>query len=125
MDQAPLVNVAVDVVAHPLGAPATVLPTLLHLLRSQNDGMLDDTGVIPAEIEVGPTPAGIRWPRFEYNNIDVSAAQDPANKYFFAVASPGLSEPPHTTIWSHEAEARTIFPIQDIPARSGARCGGS
>ncbi|TAK33738.1 MAG: YncE family protein [Chloroflexota bacterium] len=127
VNQAPLANVAADVFTHPLdgAVDAQALQSQNHPVRLRqalNSNVLVDANVSPVLIQAGPNPAGLLWPRFVFNNVDVSAAQDLNNKYFFAAQVGGIDT--HTTIWSHGAEARTIFPVQDVPARSGAACGG-
>lgn len=56
---------------------------------------------------------GGRFPVWDFNDIDVSAARDAANKLAFFVTVDGV-ETLHN-IWVHAADARTIFPQQDVP----------
>lgn len=62
----------------------------------------------------------LRYPVWDFNDVDVSAARDPLNKYYFRV----LVEDTRTfsTIWSHGVDARTYFPTQDQPTGG---CGSS
>ena len=90
--------------------PCTGGPTV-QLWRSLNNQ--------PAELaaQTGPqtaTSGGTAFPSWAFNDVNVSAAQDPANKYYFFLRAPGQSGF-HTNVWSHGADARTIFPVQDVP----------
>jgi hypothetical protein len=125
--QAPLANVAVDLFQHPIPfwgmtqGTATVLTTDLRprvwLLRALNDGYLER--VKPADQTITYHGYAV-WPRYEFDDIDVSAAQNPLNRYYFAVQVDGVAA--HTTIWAHGADARTSFPRRDVPASGGAGC---
>jgi len=86
----------------------------VRLLRSLNDGYLEP--VKTADGVITMTESERTWPRWMFNDVDVSAARDPHNKYYFAVQVEGAET--HTTIWAHGADARTYFPIQDVPACS-------
>ncbi|MGH2460143.1 MAG: hypothetical protein ACRDIY_14910 [Chloroflexota bacterium] len=126
---APLANVAVDLAAHPsdmghsrwtsvgLGLGQTV-----QLYQSLDNGFLEPVPIQPKVIDEsqtwGPVP-GI-WPRYEFDDVDVSAAQDPANTYYFAAYVDGITT--HPTIWAHGADAQTDFPRADLPTASGAGC---
>jgi len=122
--EAGLVNIGVDVVdpetwaSVGLGFPAHSLQCC-RLLVALNDGFLEEVRPLT---DSRPTMsiAGISWPRWEFNDVQVPAARDPANKYFFAAIMWGRLY--DTTIWAHGADARTIFPQKDIPATSGANC---
>ncbi|TAK32852.1 MAG: hypothetical protein EPO21_14400 [Chloroflexota bacterium] len=120
VDQAPLANVAVDIFRHPLDGAVDAPGLPIRLWRALNSGVLTDVNISPNGASGGPSPTGLTWLRFVFNNADVSAVQDPNNKYFFTAQVGGIDT--DTTIWSHGAEARTIFPVQDVPAGSGARC---
>lgn len=120
--EANLVNIGVDLLRHTsqvgkssvgFGFSGTV-----WLLRSLNDGLLEP--VKPADEVITETAKfaesrTVVWPRWVFNDVDVSAARDPLNKYYFAVRVDGVET--HTTIWAHGADARTYFPQVDIPAR--------
>lgn len=126
--EAPLVNVGVELAEHPAvagradwrSAPAS-LGRSVRLLRALNSGYLEPAK--PADRVVTQTQqyadALFSWPRWEFNDVDVSAARDPLNRYYLAVQVDGV--PTHTTIWAHGADARTYFPQRDVPARG---CGG-
>ncbi len=126
---APLANVAVDLAAHPsdmghsrwtsvpLGLGQTV-----RLYRSLDNGFLDPLPIQPKVLVEnqtwGPVPG--TWPRYEFDDVDVSAARDPANTYYFAAYVDGITT--HPTIWAHGADAHTHSPMPDIPATSGPDC---
>lgn len=123
------VNVGVDLAEHPATGgdfwrsigPGRKRP--VRLLRSLNDGPQEVVQQLTQPVirtQQGGDGVTYSWPRWEFNDVDVAAARDPTNKYYFAVQVDGV--PTHTTIWSHGADARTIFPQPDLPARSGANC---
>lgn len=127
--QATLVNVGVDLAQHPSDMGHSSWTSVdasfnrtVRLLRALNNGYLEP--VKPADQVItmtNPRPDfSIAWPRWVFNNVDVSAARDSSNKYYFAVEVEGI--PTHTVIWTHGADARTYFPQRDIPATSGAEC---
>ncbi len=127
VSEASLVNVGVDIFEHPLSP--SIRNTVrfgfdkpVRLLRSMNDGFLEPLKTADQVITMtNPSKIlPISWPRWVFNDVDVSAAQNPANKYFFAVQIDGVET--HTTIWSHGANARTIFPQIEVPARSANGC---
>ena len=57
----------------------------------------------------------ITYPTWEFNNIPVSRAMDPANRLHLWVAVDGVDSYPN--IWTHGADARTIFPAKDEPVQ--------
>jgi hypothetical protein len=57
---------------------------------------------------------GRRFPAWDFNDVDVSAARDAANKLTFFVTVDGVKT--LHNIWVHAADARTIFPQPDVPA---------
>jgi len=57
---------------------------------------------------------GRRFPAWDFNDVDVSAARDPANKLTFFVTVDGVKT--LHNVWVHAADARTIFPQPDAPA---------
>jgi YVTN family beta-propeller protein len=57
---------------------------------------------------------GNRFPVWDFNDVDVSATRDLANRLAFFVTVDGV-ETRHN-VWTHAADARTIFPQQDVPA---------
>ncbi len=65
------------------------------------------------------TDGGHTFPAWDFNDVDVSAARDPANKLMFFVTVDGVRT--LHNVWSHAADARTIFPQQDIPTGAGTQ----
>jgi hypothetical protein len=59
---------------------------------------------------------GVSYPVWDFNDVDVSAANDGGNKYYFWVAADGLDV--QSNVWSHGADARTYFPQKDVPTES-------
>jgi hypothetical protein len=60
------------------------------------------------------TANGITYPVWDFNDVDVSAANDPQNKYYFWLQADGIDL--RTNVWSHGSDARTYFPQKDIPS---------
>ena len=60
------------------------------------------------------------YPVWDFNDIDVSAARDGANKFYFRVSLNSPDRP--SSVWSHGADARTYFPQPDRPS-SGCELG--
>ena len=125
---APLVNVGVD-----LASPSDFgnahwasvgfdFNHSVHLYRALNNGFLEP---IPIQPQITATHATIgdvalTWPRYDFDDVDVSATQDPANTYYFAVGIDGVTT--HTTIWAHGATPNAFAPQLDVPASSGDGC---
>ncbi|TAK34525.1 MAG: hypothetical protein EPO21_09390 [Chloroflexota bacterium] len=82
----------------------------VRLWRSVNNGVEEQVAVGQ---KTGRTVGGRQFPAWEFNDLDVSAAQDPQSKLYFRVSVDGLDT--HGNIWSHGADARTYFPQQDQP----------
>lgn len=59
---------------------------------------------------------GLTWLVYDFNDIDISPANDPANRLYFWVEVEGAPTSPN--IWTHGASGLTIAPLQDLPARS-------
>jgi hypothetical protein len=116
-----LANIGVDLAEH--SPSLTTLYSSLgfdfnrqvRLLRSLNNGFLE---FVRTADQITPHTGlnNLSWPRWEFDNVDVSAALDHNNTYYFAVQVDGV--PTHTTIWVYGTDARTYFPHTDIPARS-------
>lgn len=123
--EARLANIGVDLFKHPAVFPNRVsvgfgFDRPVRLLRALNDGYLEPVKTADGVIRATNPVTGASWPRWVFNDVDVSAAGDPRNKYYFAVQVDGVEA--HTSIWAHGADARTYFPHVDVPARSGAGC---
>lgn len=59
------------------------------------------------------TENGVTFPIWTFNNIDVSAALEVLNKYYFRVTVDGV--PSFSNVWSHGKDARTYLPQPEIP----------
>ncbi len=96
-------------------APAEWTPTV-HLLKSL------DTGV--AEVLTGErmlvSANGIVYPTWVFDDVDVSAARNPSNRYYFRVSVDGQDV--LTSVWTYGADGRTYFPASDIPEAGGTTC---
>jgi YVTN family beta-propeller protein len=81
-----------------------------------------NTDVGPLEGEGTPgtprsvTEDGITHLVWDFNDVDVSAAQDPQNKLYFWVQVDDV--PTYPSVWAHGTDARTVFPRADVPAES-------
>jgi len=61
------------------------------------------------------TDSGIRFLAWDFNDVDISAAQDSLNKlYFWVSVDDGLALATYPNIWAHGVDARTIFPQADL-----------
>ncbi|MCL5074628.1 MAG: hypothetical protein M1136_03105 [Chloroflexi bacterium] len=108
--QGDLVNIGVTVFHH--GTLISVSPEdarSVQLYQGLNQEPLRPVALGQKRIVMA---RGITYPVWEFNNIDVSAARDPRNKYFFQVKTSGSEG---SNIWVHGADGRTYFPIQDVP----------
>ncbi|HVC35525.1 MAG TPA: hypothetical protein VNL16_18605 [Chloroflexota bacterium] len=105
------VNVGVDLFGHGTlqSVPASFNP-VVRLYRAVNNGPLEEIG---SGDPVPQTVNGITFPTWQFNNVDVSAAQDPHNKIYFRVAVDGVTS--YSNVWTHGVDARTFFPKQDMP----------
>jgi hypothetical protein len=63
------------------------------------------------------TANGLTYPVWDFNDIAVSAARDPQNRYFFQVQE-GYNAATRSNVWVHGIDGRTIFPAPDVPDRS-------
>ncbi len=116
VSEANLANIGVFLYNHGTrtSVPGDWNPTVL-LYRALNDGVEQLVGVGRKEIvEEG----GRSWPRWVFDGVDVSAARNPANRYYFRAVVEGM--PTYASVWSHGVDGRTFFPQQDIPV-SGCR----
>ena len=59
---------------------------------------------------------GVTYTSWEFTDFDLSLARDPANKLYLWVDVPGV--PTFSNVWVYGADARTNFPLADVPARS-------
>jgi hypothetical protein len=79
-----------------------------------------DTG--PGEAVATGTPRiasradGLRYPVWDFNDVDVSAARRPLSKLYFWVTVDGVDAA--SNVWTHGADARTIMPTKNAPSQS-------
>ncbi|MCW5882188.1 MAG: hypothetical protein KIS91_14755, partial [Anaerolineae bacterium] len=62
--------------------------------------------------------SGYDIPVWDFNDIDVGAAKDPLNKYYFYVTVDGV--PANTNVWGHGADGRTYLPEPLLPTAIGS-----
>ncbi|MCX6028333.1 MAG: hypothetical protein NT169_03395 [Chloroflexi bacterium] len=60
----------------------------------------------------------ITYPIWEFNNIPVARAVNPENKLYLWAMVDGVETYP--ALWTHGADARTFFPVQDEPVQGCA-----
>ncbi|MCW5850086.1 MAG: DUF3828 domain-containing protein [Anaerolineae bacterium] len=101
------------------GAQQSVSPDFnqrVILLRSLNNGVVDTVG---AGVRRIVRQGGVTYPVWDFNDVDVWAAQDALSKYYFRVLVQDTQT--FSTVWSHGVDARTYFPSPDQPQQG---CGG-
>ena len=98
---------------------SSLAPTV-KLWRALNSNVeeLVGTGVRATRASASGTYNG--W---EFNDVDVSAAKDPLNKYYFRLSVDGAGD--YSNVWSHGQDARTYFPTQDVPSGVGTAPPGA
>jgi hypothetical protein len=90
----------------------TVNPTV-RLYRSLNSDPAELVGTGTRRL----VQAGaLSYPVWDFNDVDVAAANDAGNKYYLWATADGLETNPN--VWSHGADARTYFPQKDVPTES-------
>lgn len=90
-------------------APAGWLP-VVRLWRSVNSGYEEEVAIGRKVIK---NVGGLSFPPWELNDIDVSAARDPVNKYYFRVTVDGVGS--RSSLRTHGTDTRTHFPQQGVP----------
>ena len=65
------------------------------------------------------TADGRTFPVWDFNDVDVAAARDPANKLTFFATVDGVRT--LHNVWTHAADARTVFPQTDVPTGTLSR----
>jgi hypothetical protein len=90
-------------------------PTVrLYTALNTDVGPLQGQGLVGTPRSV--TEGGLTYLVWDFNDVDVSAAQDPSKKLYFWVRVDDVTTYPN--IWAHAIDARTDFPRVDIPAES-------
>ena len=96
---------------------STVRPQPVARLYAAVDNNVDGG---KAQTPSGTTRAysanGLSWLAYDFNDIDVRAANDPAHRIYFWTEVDGIATYPN--IWTHGAGGITIAPSQDVPSRS-------
>jgi hypothetical protein len=114
VDRAQKVNVTATLFQRgTLQAGTEALNPTVRLYRSLNAEPAEQVGTGARRmVQAG----GVSYPVWDFNDVDVAAANDPGNKYYFWVTADGLETNPN--VWSHGADARTYFPQKDVPTES-------
>lgn len=111
VSQARMVNVsaALFVPGTLQSVPPDWNPTV-RLLRALNQNVAEEVAVGQKRLV---SQGGVIYPMWDFNDVDVSVATDPVNKYFFRLSVDGVQT--YSNVWSHGADARTYFPQLDTP----------
>ena len=97
-----------------VSVPPDWSPTV-RLLRSLNDGVAREAAVGSKRIV---REGSLTYPVWDFNDIGVLAATDPANTYYFRLSVDGVTT--YSNVWAHGQDGRTYFPRRDTPT---ALCG--
>jgi hypothetical protein len=93
-----------------LTSVSTTVTTTLHLWESVDGG-------VGAPVVTGTkrlvTTGSLTYPVWDFNDVDVSAAESPQHHLAFWIAADGPKV--NSNVWSHGSDARTYFPQQDAP----------
>lgn len=111
--EADLANVVVTLFKHAtrLAVPRDWRPGRVTLMGAWNQEVGRPLASNP---NVAIRQAGaITYPVWEFNDVPVDRARDPANKLYLWVEVEGIQSYP--TIWAHGADGRTFFPAADEP----------
>jgi hypothetical protein len=113
--EADFVNVSVALYKHGtrLSVPVGWAPAGIELQGAWNQE-IGQPLAREAVIQVRKAGA-ITYPTWEFNNIPVARAKDPSSKVHLWVSVDGVDTYP--TIWTHGADARTLFPAKDEPVQ--------
>ena len=96
---------------------STVRPQPVARLHAAVDNDVDGGQALsPAGTTRTYSANGLSWLAYDFNDVDVSAANDPAHRIYFWTEVDGIATYPN--IWTHGANGITIAPVQDVPARS-------
>lgn len=82
----------------------------VRLHRALNNGVLEPAAVGVRRIVNGAT---MRYPVWDFNDVDVAVAATAGNKLYFTLSVDGVAT--STNVWAHAADARTHFPEMDRP----------
>jgi photosystem II stability/assembly factor-like uncharacterized protein len=111
--EASLANIAIMLFKHGtrLSVPVGWQPAGLTLYGAWNHevGRLLSKEPLPQT----RTSGAVTYPVWEFTNIPVARALDPANRLYLWVQADGIETYPN--IWAHGIDARTAFPVPDEP----------
>jgi hypothetical protein len=118
VEQATLANITAYLFA--AGTFQAIPPNLnwspaVRLHWSLNTDTTQDSASTPGIIGTSRTITatnGVKLLGWDFNDVDVSAAREPLNKLYFWVSVDDIETFPN--VWTHGADARTIFPLPDI-----------
>ena len=82
-------------------------PTV-RLWRALNSAVAEEVGTGYKRLV---TTNGITYPVWDFNNVDVSAARNAANKYYFYLTVDGVQA--YSNVWAHGVDARSLVPQKD------------
>jgi len=82
-------------------------PTV-RLWRALNSSVAEEVGTGYKRLV---TANGITYPVWDFNNVDVSAARNAANKYYFYLTVDGVQA--YSNVWAHGVDARSLVPQKD------------
>jgi len=82
-------------------------PTV-RLWRALNSSVAEEVGTGYKRLV---TANGIIYPVWDFNNVDVSAARNAANKYYFYLTVDGVQA--YSNVWAHGVDARSLVPQKD------------
>lgn len=93
-----------------VSVPPDWSPTV-RLLRSLNDGVAREAALGSKRIV---QDGELAYPVWDFNDLGVLEAQDPANTYYFRLSVDGVTT--YSNVWTHGQDGRTFFPQRDTPA---------
>jgi hypothetical protein len=82
----------------------------VRLWRSLNQGVGEEVGVGRKRLVA---QGALTYPVWDFDDVDVAAARDPANKYFFRLSVDGADV--RSNVWAHGADGRSHFPRPEEP----------
>jgi hypothetical protein len=80
----------------------------VRLYRSLNNGVAQEVGT---GVKRTVSQGGLTYPVWDFNNVDVSAARNAANKLYFYLVVDGVQT--YSNVWAHGVDARTYAPQKD------------
>jgi len=117
VEEATYVNVAVDIFAHDtfdsaVPEPSGKYPFTVTLLKADANGPLEPVLRTPEVIT--HTANDLAYPRWVFNDVPVNPAH--ATHFVVSLLPAGAkAASPHTTVWTHASDARTILPNPPVP----------